>query len=210
MPFSAFGIQFGKAKSVGSTGRDPFLLFQQFRDATGPYQNKFLQDIDSLLANRRANPYLDNVGNVLNRNANLPSLLRARAAGSTDAATRAAAIASRTAAGARGGLAYGGGAGELAGRASALAGASTGQALLGAETDLAGYNLQEGNILLQQGALFQQLQEGDLDRQLSARQRYIELLGGLGTAGISGAGGSPLTPSKSNQYNFGVQGGLTP
>lgn len=210
------GLGFGKSK--GSKGVNPLAYMKQMKEILDPLQGDLLDETEAQIAGRPANTYLANMGSGLEDtygrmgsaldSSNLQELLIRQAGASTDQASIAAVRAARMAGGARGGLAYGGGAGALAGRAGAQAGALGGSAILsgmvGAEqARLSGISMlgQVGSSLAQtrgaQAGLFQQITEGDIGKRLGARERFLQLLGGMSGSVGSGAGGAAQTASRS-------------
>lgn len=213
--FGGLSFNFGRSKSKGL---NPFDLFRQFAGSNELLSNygNLNSEVEREIARRQASPYLTgitgNLEGVQSRleqfldQGNFSGLLSRQAAASTDQATRAALLASRTAAGSRGGLGYGGGASVLANRAGALAGASTGeallQALIGGEQLKLGALGQLGDVSSRLGAARatqEQLFQEQTAPRLQARQQFLNILASLAGTSISGPGGVP----RSTQTNFG-------
>lgn len=235
-------MSIGGGKSRGAGGRDPATVFKQLQGFLEPIYGDLISSTENIIGqnqytnlNYQSNPYINQIVGGSQYEAlraaresyqgtkNLPRELQGLLGAQSDASTRAAALAARTAGGGRGGLAYGGGAASIAGQSAAASASALGAGYLGALVQgrqaqvgaaqnltsaanaiLQGRQAQAG-IVGQYQSLNQQLSQQNrlfnVEARLSPRQKYLEILGGISSSAIGGTGGSPGTRSKSKQGN---------
>lgn len=217
------GGSFGKNR--GASGRDPGDLYDRFKANITPHYGDLLNNIENNILSRPDNPFLGGLTRDLEgvqaRSLDvqrgidqLPGTLRSTALAESTAANQAGVMAARDAAGGRGGLAYGGGAGAIAARTATSSAPGRSAALYGALTTAEGL---KSNLLGQQTGIAAGLSQArgvqaglsenrimrNEDLRIGARQNFLNLLGGIAGGAISGAGGSPSKPSK----GFNIAGG---
>jgi len=205
----ALGIPSGSAHSGGA--RDAFEQYEKYIATILPYYKEGLGAISNYKnpSAGRFGEMLDPLNKVEGQVDNIDVLLRNSALAQSQGVSSSAAMAARSAAGGRGGLAYSGGAANVAARAAA--GASVGQSQALADAMLQGVNAKTQFAQMKSGAIGNVLSnEANLSQQKFNAEMALRtgLLGGFQNFATSQAAAGMQGNQKNADRGMGVFGGV--